>query len=143
MKKHKLIQLNYHNLNEKFEDDIATLKHEVSFDETEEIIEYSKGYFTKENVPIIFPAKSYCVAIIYSFLLQKYFGESFWDSLSDPNLFLGTDKFFIPYGQENRSDGIYNLLVKFIEENELFDFESSQLINVLSSVRYFYKEFSI
>lgn len=45
---------------------------------------------------LIYPAKSYFVAIIYAKLLEKYFEEPFYESLSNSNL-LPDDKYFVPY----------------------------------------------
>jgi hypothetical protein len=41
------------------------------------------------------------VAIVYATLIEKIYGEDFYDTLNDENLFLGNDNFFQPYLQDS------------------------------------------
>lgn len=47
------------------------------------------------------PARSRMVAIVYATLIEKIYGEDFYDTLNDENLFLGSDDFFQPYLQDS------------------------------------------
>lgn len=81
---------------------------------------------------LLFPAKSYFVAIIYAKCLEKYFNESFYDSLNDIEL-LPDDKYFIPYGEDKETYD--NILITI---NNIWNYDS-----VTKTVNYFKKEFLI
>lgn len=61
----------------------------------EELIEMVVNFFKTESL-LVYPAKSYFVAIVYAHCLEKYFGENFYKVLNDKEL-LFDDKYFIPY----------------------------------------------
>lgn len=63
-----------------------------------EVVENALNYFKSATFPLVYPAKSYAVAIIYATLLEKEYGIGLRVSLDDPDLFLGQDDFFVPYG---------------------------------------------
>ena len=105
----------------------------------EETVKEVCRYFY-ENMKPIFPAKSYSVAIIYARLIEKYFQENFLDVLNDSELFLGTDKYFVPY---LNSKDIYDEVLDFLSMNCLNEFEESDILQVQKTVQYFYKEFMI
>lgn len=47
----------------------------------------------------IYPAKSYMIAIIYATMINKVYGEDFYETLDDPELLNGQDDFFVPYSK--------------------------------------------
>ena len=51
----------------------------------------------------IYPGKSYMVAIIYSTILEKVYGEDFYEVLDDPDLLFGQDDYFVPYSQDKET----------------------------------------
>lgn len=103
----------------------------------EEIISDIVDYFTKGCPVLIYPAKSYCVAIIYSFLIQKYFNIDFYEALNDKNLLYNNDKYFLNYSEGKE---IYDIALKHIEIQKI---EENPFEQVKETVRYFEKEFFI
>jgi hypothetical protein len=136
MKSYKVKQ-HIFNKTQRHDDLVADIEHEVLDLSHEERVSYICRYFT-EKVETIFPAKSYAVAIIYAKLLEKYFSTDFYVELADINLFLGTDKYFVPYEGDLRT---YDIVIDFLDKNNLFDFENNHLSHVSKSVEYFFKEF--
>jgi hypothetical protein len=136
VKNYKLKQLIY-NKTQEHDDLIVNIQHKVLDLSKEDRVSYLCQYFT-DDVETVFPAKSYAVAIIYASLLNKYFGADFKEELSDPDLFLGTDKYFVPYSVDHLT---YDLVIDFLELNNLWNFEENDLTHVSKSVEYFFKEF--
>lgn len=56
-------------------------------------------HFFETESKLIFPAKSYFVAIVYAKGLEKYFGEDFYKVLDSKDL-LPDDKYFKPYSED-------------------------------------------
>lgn len=95
-------------------------------------------YFVDEGDGILhYPHKSYAVAIIYASLLEKYFGEQFYDALNDPALLL-SDKFFVTYNEDRTT---YNSVISMLTYWDKWDFEANPISSVQATVRYFKKEF--
>ena len=69
-------------------------------------------YLTKKG-EIKYPIKSYMVAIIYATLINKHYGDPFYETLNDPDLFLGEDSFFKTYDADKET---YDSIIKAIEE---------------------------
>ena len=89
------------------------------------------NFFETQSV-LIYPAKSYFVAIVYAKCMEKYFGLNFYDGLSDKDL-LFDDKFFTPYLNDKQT---YNKILNEIK-NPL-EYNSTK-----KTVEYFKKEFLI
>lgn len=58
------------------------------------------AYFTDPQDVLVYPAKSYAVALIYARLLWEHFNEAFFEVLDDPDLLYGNDEYFVPYSQD-------------------------------------------
>ena len=95
-------------------------------------------YFTIELEDLIYPAKSYAVAIIYGILLNKYFNLDLYTALRDEELFLGTDQYFVPY---SRSPKAYDETLAYLKQNNLWDIESIDLSQVKTTIWFFHQEF--
>ena len=81
---------------------------------------------------LIYPAKSYFVAIVYAKCLEKYFGGSFFEYLNDPEL-LPDDTYFKVYSQDKSTyDNIINRI------GDIWQYPS-----ICKTVNYFKKEFLI
>lgn len=65
-----------------------------------EKVENALFYIREQADYGIYPAKSYMVAIIYATMLEKVYGEDFYEVLNDPDLLFGQDDFFEPYDQD-------------------------------------------
>lgn len=88
-------------------------------------------FFLTES-ELIYPAKSYFVAIIYAKCLEKYFGGSFFEYLNDPEL-LPDDTYFKVYSQDKSTyDNIINRI------GDIWQYPS-----ICKTVNYFKKEFLI
>lgn len=72
----------------------------MSWVEHPELIENAIKYFKDQSFPLIYPAKSYAVAIIYATLIEQHYGFALRDVLDDEDLFLGNDDFFVPYSKD-------------------------------------------
>lgn len=68
-----------------------------------EIVKNALQYFDAAVFPLVYPAKSYAVAIIYATLIEKEYGINFYDTLNDPDLFLGQDEHFVTYDEDPKS----------------------------------------
>lgn len=136
MKDYKVKQLIF-NKTVKTDDHLSQIKHTVLEMNDEELIMYGRQYFL-EDTEVVFPAKSYAVAVIYATLIAQYFDEDFYEVLADEDLFVGTDRFFRPY---NEKKTVYNQIIEFLKSKNLFDFEKSNISQVLKTVEYFKTEF--
>lgn len=88
-------------------------------------------FFLTES-ELVYPAKSYFVAIVYAKCLEKYFGGSFFEYLNDPEL-LPDDTFFKVYSQDKSTyDNIINRI------GDIWKYPS-----ICKTVNYFKKEFLI
>lgn len=88
--------------------------------------------FFKNGSKLIYPAKSYFVAIIYAKCLEKYFQIDFYESLNDIDL-LPDDCYFSTY---NQNKDIYDNIIENIEDIWQYD-------SIMKTVTYFKKEFLI
>lgn len=88
--------------------------------------------FFKTESQLIYPAKSYFVAIVYAKCLEKYFKQDFYQSLDDIEL-LPDDPSFIPY---NMSKKVYDLVLQ--EIGDIWKYKSIE-----KTVDYFKQEFLI
>ena len=88
-------------------------------------------FFLTES-ELIYPAKSYFVAIVYAKCLEKYFGGNFFEYLNDPEL-LPDDTYFKTYSQNKSTyDNIINRI------GNIWQYPS-----ICKTVNYFKKEFLI
>ncbi len=106
----------------------------------EELIGHITAYFRVEQKDLIYPAKSYCVAIIYALLLEEYFGEDFYHTLNDPELFQNTDQYFLPYSQNKE---IYDQVLLQLKEEGTFPQLNLELDQVQTTVNCFKDEFFV
>ena len=88
-------------------------------------------FFLTES-ELIYPAKSYFVAIVYAKCLEKYFGGSFFEYLNDPEL-LPDDTYFKVYSQDKST---YDYIINRI--GDIWQYPS-----ICKTVNYFKKEFLI
>ena len=137
MKDYKVIQYVYNKTHE--HEDLIEEKY-VIVDTEVELTNYIIDYFFKDFEFLYYPAKSYSVAIIYSYLLHKIFDEEFYTTLNDENLFCGNDKFFIPYEYDKKT---YDVAIQDIGLlNESFRLNMS-IEQVFKTVKFFEKEFGV
>ncbi|MND25665.1 hypothetical protein D3C81_144550 [compost metagenome] len=90
---HKQYQQLYDMVVQDHPDDFANME----YIEHPELVENAKQYFLKAEFPLIYPAKSMAVAVIYALLLEETYAISPLESLRDLDLFLGQDPFFHVY----------------------------------------------
>lgn len=81
--------------------------------EDSELVENALHYFKEATFPLIYPAKSYAVAIIYAYKLNEIYGIDKYDVLDDADLFLGQDPYFVPYSQNPE---VYDAIMERLEE---------------------------
>lgn len=96
MKEWKIRQEVYHRLNPETPDmygpdDIEMMTDTDPQSITAMVARYLQGYVPEK---VIYPAKSYFVAIVYARLLRDHFGEDPYLVLEDPNLLHGNDPYF-------------------------------------------------
>ena len=85
-------------------------------------------FFNTES-SLVYPAKSYFVAIVYAYCLHKYFNEDFYTVLNDKEL-LPDDRYFSPY---NTSKYIYDKVLEEIGEIDKYQ-------SIEKTVKYFKQE---
>ena len=95
----------------------------------EELVNEIVDFFISGS-KLIYPAKSYFVAIVYAKLLEEHFDENFYDCLSDKEL-LPDDYFFVPY---NRNRNVYNAVLSKI--GDPLGYKTAE-----KTKEYFYQEF--
>ena len=95
----------------------------------EELVNEIVDFFISGS-KLIYPAKSYFVAIVYAKLLECYFNENFYDCLDDEEL-LPDDYFFVPY---NRNRNVYNAVLSKI--GDPLEYKAAE-----KTKEYFYQEF--
>ena len=116
-------------------DEISQIEFSENHDK-DAIISFASNYLSTEVNKVEFPGKSYAVAIIYSYLLEKNFGVPFFESLNNKNLFVGNDKYFVVYEEDPST---YDAILARIKNIEAA-FEFSQ---VKKTWEYFQAEFSL
>lgn len=89
--------------------------------------------FFYEGSELVYPAKSYFVAIVYAKLLERYFSVPFYEALDTDDLLI-EDKFFKPYQQ---AEQIYNNVLSKIPKDFL------TLSTCGKTISYFKQEFLI
>ena len=102
-----------------------------AYDSDEALVKEIVSFFINGS-ELIYPAKSYFVALVYAKMLEKYFGVDFYKALEDKEL-LPDDIFFVTY---NNSREIYDSVLKII--GNPLNYESSE-----KTKQYFYQEFMI
>lgn len=110
MKHWKEYQKRYNEIVKTHTDDLSEMPLFIS---SENIIEYALEYVTNKPPFNVYPGKSYIVAIIYATLLNKEYGINIYDSLNDPDLFLGDDPYFKIYSDE---PNIYNEIIDKLDK---------------------------
>lgn len=108
-------------------DDI-NLPYETNF---EDIPSQVVDFFFNES-QLIYPAKSYFVAIVYASCMKDFFEEEFYRALSDKEL-LPDDKFFKTYTEDKET---YDAILEKIKNPLAYDAS-------LKTINYFKKEFLI
>lgn len=93
---YKQFQRLYEELVTEHEDDF---KH-MEIVESDELVENALDYFRKATFPLVYPAKSYAVAIIYATLIEQWYNIPLRQTLDDRDLFLGHDQYFVPYSED-------------------------------------------
>ena len=109
MKEWKMYQQLYASLVTEHSDASHTQPRMIS----EEIVENALNYIRERSEVAVYPAKSYMVAIIYATKLEEVYGEDFYATLNDPELFLGTDEHFVTYDEDPES---YDAIVERLKD---------------------------
>lgn len=97
----------------------------------EDLVKLIIKFFNTESL-LIYPAKSYFVAIVYAKCIEKYFRINFYDALNDNEL-LPDDKYFKTY---NESKDIYDKVLESI--GDIYQYDS-----IDKTVKYFKQEYLI
>ena len=97
----------------------------------EDLIKLIIKFFNTESL-LIYPAKSYFVAIVYAKCIEKYFHINFYDALNDEEL-LPDDKYFKTYDE---SKDIYDKVLESIDDIYQYD-------SIDKTVKYFKQEYLI
>lgn len=83
---------------------------------------------------LIYPAKSYFVAIVYAKCLEKYFQVDFLEALNDKEL-LPDDLYFKSYSEDKET---YDKIFALLKNKDILSLKSSQ-----KTVNYFKQEFLV
>lgn len=97
----------------------------------EDLVKLIIKFFNTESL-LIYPAKSYFVAIVYAKCIEKYFHINFYDALNDNEL-LPDDKYFKTY---NESKDIYDKVLESI--GDIYQYDS-----IDKTIKYFKQEYLI
>lgn len=94
-------------------------------------------HFNSDPTNLIYPAKSYFVAVLYAKLLVEHFNADFYEVLDDPELLYGNDPHFIPYTEARP---VYDTVLSKIGGIEKIDLTKGQCPDVH---QYFLEEFLV
>lgn len=108
MKEWKVRQEVYRRLNDPTSDNLNNI--DITWS-PESIVEDALRHWDEEIDEWIYPAKSYFVAILYSYWISEDFGDDFYEVLDDPDLLPG-DPYFVPYGSDK---AIYDEILSQVE----------------------------
>lgn len=115
-----------------FDFDDIDLDYKEEYIDDEHLVETIVNFFETES-QLIYPAKSYFVAIVYAKMLERYFDIPFYEALNTEDL-LVDDKFFKKYEDAKY---IYDRILNRIPENFL------ELPSTEKTRKYFLQEFLI
>jgi hypothetical protein len=140
MKEWKVRQEVYHRLNQYYADqygpdDIEMMEHVDTNSIIETVAKYLSGWVPEK---VVYPAKSYFVALVYSRLLRDHFQEDPFEALSDQDLLYGNDPYFQAYGQTSENDQIYDSIIQAFGWD--FDLSLGEIPDVAD---YFREEFML
>lgn len=65
-----------------------------------DIIDDALEYVIESPKEMRYPAKSYVCGLVYALTIADVYRQDYRDVLSDPDLFLGDDAYFVPYTQD-------------------------------------------
>ena len=120
-------------------DDTNLARIVLNFATDDEIADSVIGFFI-EGSALVYPPKSYFVAIVYAECMLKYFPEHFKDIVEPLKCvdLLDNDDFFRPY--VSRTAPIYNKVLQWLERErvEILDYAST-----MKTHNYFKEEFLI
>ena len=108
--------------------DDYNLPHRVIECTDDELVKMIVHFFRTESL-LIYPAKSYFVAIVYAHCLEKYFNENFYSVLDEEDLLID-DEYFIPYSRKRQ---IYDRVLGQIGKIDGYD-------SIKKTVEYFKQE---
>lgn len=132
---HKILQDIFYALhaNDKFDDDIEDLGYQVN---DQQIVHHCLQQWYENDAPLVFPSKSYNVAVIYARLLEHYFKCPAQEYLLDPSL-LRDDRFYQPYPE---CPELYDHLLELMTFDAIM---ASECPSVKKTVAYFNQEFLV
>lgn len=104
------------------------------------IIKQTLDFFAHGSL-LLYPAKSYFVAIIYGWLLHKHFGEPFPEVLTQPDLLV--DDIYFQHDDGGLSHEIYASIIIALEETYGSMENVMKLSSVQKTIAYFEEEFLI
>ncbi len=108
----KIRQELYHRLHKEHKDNLYGYDILMSDD----IVNDAIDYFNENEMPFIYPAKSYVVAICYATWLARDFKEDFYDLLRDKELLYNNDPYFKTYEEDKDTyDKIIEKVLPFDE----------------------------
>ena len=120
-------------------DDTNLARIVLNFATDDEIADSVIGFFI-EGSALVYPPKSYFVAIVYAACMLKYFPEHFKDIIEPLKCvdLLDNDDFFSPY--MSKTAPIYNKVLQWLEREriEILDYAST-----IKTHNYFKEEFLI
>lgn len=134
MKEWKFRQDLFHRLHKEYadaHDENNVIRMSDTSDEA--LIKQVVEYFSVIPEKVIYPAKSYMVAIVYARLLRDHFGEDFYEALDDQDLLYGNDPHFVPYSKHK---SVYDAVLAQVGVD--FDLSKGEIPDVAN---YFREEF--
>lgn len=104
----------------------------------EQLVELVAAYFIQPwPDQLLYPAKTYAVAVIYAVLISHYFGDDVLEALNCPSLLYNNDHHFVTYDQ---NPSVYDQIIQNVSAQSLL---TSHLPQVRTTVEAFHQEFLI
>lgn len=133
----------FYSYNQEWTDNVDDQKDQIIIKHSN-IVNDAVDYFKFQQNKMIYPSKSYSVAIAYSYWLSSSFGGNIHDYLVDEEL-LFDDPFYVKYEDDkNNYDKIISHIEKggpFLEQFPLYGPKFSGLNNLNKTREYFLDEF--
>lgn len=133
---HKILQDIYYSLHapREFDDEIGVLDYQIN---DQQIVHHCLQQWYENDASLVFPSKSYNVAVIYARLLEHYFKCPAKEYLLDPLLLHGKDQFYQPYLEYPE---LYDQLLELMTYEAIM---ASENPSVKKTIGYFNQEFLV
>lgn len=93
------------------------------------VVHHATRYFSHGDTYRYFPGAARAVAVCVAYLVHRHFGEDFYETLDDPDLMNGNDKYFKTYSEDRE---VYDRIIEQMpEELDFSNYRMSLTYNIV------------